>query len=468
MINKLITAALLCIAVASCSMMPEYNRPDVQLNKSWSKDGKYALNSEEENPASIGWEDYFESSVLKRIISRTLKNNFDMRLAVLNIDAAKAAYRIQKSELLPTVSAKGAASRESVPADLSSTGNSVTSSTFSANLGVTAYELDFFGRVRSLNQKALEAYFATQEAKTSTQIALIAETASAYLEYMADKEMLKLSKKNYDSYKETYELVKRTFELGDATQLEVAQAESAYQSAKSNVAQYTREVAQDINAMNLLAGGNVEDLLDDSESIESLRFLGNLPEGVPSTVLLNRPDIQSAEHSLKAANADIGAARAALYPTISLTGAFGVASNELDNILDSGARYAWNFTPSVSIPIFNRGALKASLETAKVKEKIAATEYEKALQTAFREVADQLAARSTYKEQLDAQEALLKSTKKAYDLSLKRYENGVNSYLTVLDSQRSLVSAQQTVVATRQAYMTNLVTLYKVLGGGQI
>jgi multidrug efflux system outer membrane protein len=213
----------------------------------------------------------------------------------------------------------------------------------------------------------------------------------------------------------------------------------------------------------------VEEILEGStDTIETVQFMKQLPEGVPSTVLLKRPDIRMAEHRLKASNADIGAARAALYPSISLTGSLGFASTELENIFDDGARYAWNFSPSISIPIFNRGALKASLETAEVQEKIAATEYEQAVQTAFREVADQLAARSTYKQQLDAQEAVLNSAQKSYDLSLNLYNAGASDYLSVLDAQRSLVSAQQGVVSVKQAYKANLVTLYKVLGGGQI
>ena len=469
MLSKVITAVILCVSIAGCSMMPKYSSPDISIDKSWSKNGKYALYDEKGNAADIAWNEYFKSETLKQIISKTLKSNYDIRLSVLNIEAARAAYRIQRSELLPTVNAGASAARTSTPADMSQTGQSVTASSFSANVGVTAYELDFFGRVRSLNQKALENFFATEESKLSTQIALISEAANVYLTYLSDKEMLRLSEENLKSYTKTYEVVKKSFELGNATQLAVYQSESAFQASKASIAQYKRAIAQDINALNLLAGGSVEEILEAStDTIETVQFMKQLPEGVPSTVLLKRPDIRMAEHKLKASNADIGAARAALYPSITLTGSFGFASTELENIFDNGARYAWNFSPAISIPIFNRGALKASLETAEVKEKIAATEYEQTVQTAFREVADQLAARSTYKQQLDAQEAVLNTAQKSYDLSLNLYNAGANDYLSVLDAQRSLVSAQQGVVAVKQAYKTNLVTLYKVLGGGQI
>lgn len=454
--------------IAGCTMIPKYERPGMSVSNSWPTGTAYLMTGSDGKAADIAWKDYFMSDSMREVISRALDNNRDLRIAVLNIEAARAAYQIQKTQSLPTVNATASAARTAVPENASSSGASITSSSFSANVGFSAYELDFFGRVKSLNQKALETYLATEQAQKTARISLIAETANAYLTYIGDKQLLGLAQKTYDAQKKTYDLVKRKYEIGTATQLEVAQADTSVQSAKANIAQYTRLAAQAKNALTLLTGTSVDDLLNNSDTIDSVKVMNDLPVGLPSNVLLARPDIMQAEHALKAANADIGAARAAMYPTISLTASAGLASDSLTNLFSSGSALAWNFAPSVSIPIFNRGKLKASLETAQVNEKISAAEYEKAVQTAFKEVADQLAARGTYKSQLEAQTALVKSTQKAYDLSSIRYKNGIDTFLTVLDSQRSLFSAQESEVNVKQAYLTNLVTLYKVLGGGQL
>ena len=333
---------------------------------------------------------------------------------------------------------------------------------------MAAYELDFFGRIRSLNEQALETYLASAEALLSARISLISETANAYLIYLAELKLLHLAKETCSTQQETFSVIKRQFEVGSANQLAVAQAATAVESARVSIAQHTRQLAQVKNALVYLAGSSVDDLLNTDETIDSIRFMANLPVGLPSNLLLARPDIRQAEHRLKAANADIGAARAALYPTITLTGSYGLASDSLDGLFQSGARYAWNFTPSLTIPIFNRGKLKASLEVAKVNEKIAATQYEQTIQNAFREVADELAARETYQEQLAAQNALVAASSQAFRLSQARYNNGIDDFLTVLDSQRSLFSAKQGAVNIKQAYLANLVSLYKVLGGGQL
>ena len=467
MLNKLFPALALLLLVTGCSMIPQYQQPELSVADSWPVGEAYP-ETEKGMAADIAWQDYFQSSTLKTLISQALENNRDLKVAVLNIEKAQAAYRIQRSDSLPTISANGSASRAGVPDDVSATGKSYTANTFKANLAMTAYELDFFGRVKSLNQQALETYLATEEAMVSTRITLIAETANAYLSYLADRKLLQLARDTASTQQETYEVVKRQFDVGSANQLDVAQASTAVESARVSIAQYTRLVAQDKNALALLVGGSVDEILNCDETIDNVLFMAELPAGLPSQVLLARPDIQRAEHSLKAANADIGAARAALYPTISLTGSFGLASDSLDGLFQSGARYAWNFTPSLTIPIFNRGRLKASLEVAQVNEKIAATQYEQAVQSAFREVADQLAARGTYQSQLDAQNALVAATGQAYELSTARYDSGIDNFLTVLDSQRSLFAAQQGAVNVKKAFLVNLVSLYKVLGGGRL
>ena len=467
MLYKFLTALVLLATMAACSMVPAYQRPHPPVAETWPA-GEVYPQTQAGIAAKIAWEDYFQSETLRNLIKQVLVNNRDLRIAALNIEKAQAAYRIQRSNLTPTVTANGSASRAGVPDDASATGSAYTATSISANVALASYELDFFSRVRSLNQQALEAYLATEEALGSIRISLIAETANAYISLLADQKQLQLARETSDAQQETYQIVKRQFEVGAATRLDLVQMATAVERARVAIAQYSRQVAQDQNALAYLLGGDIGELLDHTESIDTLRIIENLPAGLPSDLLLQRPDIRQAEHLLKAANADIGAARAALYPKISLTGAFGLASDSLDGLVKSGAMFAWNFTPSVTVPIFNRGKLKASLAVAEVNEKIAATQYEQTIQTAFREVADQLAARGTYQPQLEAQNALVTATNTAYELSSQRYENGIDGFLTVLDSQRSLFAAQQGAVSIKQDYLVNLVNLYKVLGGGQL
>jgi len=513
MYNRTLTIALALVVIAlvsmtGCSMIPEYQRPELPVTKVWPSGNAYpetqvneqtqtapasnatasdatapvatasdATASDATSPVAtapdamvsdIAWKDYFKSNHLKALIRRTLENNRNLRMAVLTIERAKAAYRIQRSNSLPTIAGAGSAARTGIPEDISATGKSATSSTLSANLAMTSYELDFFGRVKSLNQAALETYLATEEAALNTRIALIAQTSDAYMAYLAYKKLLLLAKDTLSAQQATYAVVQLQYEVGSATQLDLAQAATSVERARISIAQYTRLTAQAKNAIVLLAGAGVEDLLDNAETIDTVQFMEDIPTGLPSTILLARPDIKGAEHRLKAANADIGAARAALYPSISLTGSFGLASDSLSSLLSSGAAWAWNIAPAVSIPIFNRDGLNANLDTALASEKMAVTEYEAALQTAFREVADQLAARGTFQYQLAAQNALVDASQKAYELSNARYQDGIDNFLTVLDSQRSLFSAQQNAVTVKQAYLSNLVSLYKVLGGGQL
>lgn len=467
MLNKFVTFILLLLLLGGCSLIPQYQQPQLPVAENWPAGDSYREGNAEK-AAEITWQDYFQSPILRQLISRVLDNNRDLKIAALNIEQAQAAYRIRHSELMPTLTANGSGSRAAVPDDISSSGEGYTYTSLSANVALAAYELDFFGRVRSLNQQALENYLATEEAHLSVRISLIAETVNAYLGYLSDQKLLQLAQETHNTQKQTYEVIQRQFQVGLATQLNVAQVATAVENAKVATARYRRQLAQTKNALVYLAGVPVDDLLNSSETIDSIRFMANLPAGLPAEVLLARPDIRLAEHQLKAANADIGAARAALYPTIRLTGSFGLASDSLDGLFSSGARYAWNFTPSLTMPIFNRGKLKASLAVAEVNEKIAAAQYEKAIQTAFREVADQLASRGTYQAQLDAQNALVGAASQAFELSQARYKNGIDDFLSVLDSQRSLFSAKQGAVSVKQAYLTNLVNLYKVLGGGQI
>ena len=479
--KRVLPAVIVCILAAilmftaGCSFIPEYQRPAMPVEGGWSNDAVSA--SSDEAPAGVNtlmaadvaWQDYFKSETLRQLIGLALENNRDLRVAVLNIEKARAAYGIQKSKTFPVVTGNAGASRQGVAEDASASGKAYTTDTsFQANLAVTAYELDFFGRVSALNQQALETFLNTEQAALNARIALIAQTANAYITLLADKKLLGLARETYQVQKETYRVIKSQFEVGSATQLDIAQAATSVESARVSMAQYTRQVAQDQSALTLLCGTSIREFLNARESIDDIAFIDALPAGLSSQVLLARPDIRAAEHTLRAANADIGAARAALYPTISLTGSLGFTSQSLSDLFGKSKNLAWSFAPSLSIPIFNREGIKASLASAKVSEKIAAAQYEGAVQTAFKEVADQLSARRTYKDQLAAQCGLVAASRKAYSLSKARYDNGIDDFLAVLDSQRVLFSAQQGAITIKQAYLSNLVSLYKVLGGGQI
>jgi multidrug efflux system outer membrane protein len=415
--------------------------------------------------AATAWRDYFSDAKLQKLIQLALDNNRDLRVAALNIEKARAQYQIQRSELFPSINASGSGTAKRTPASLSGTGQPVISHSYSAGLGFAAYELDFFGRVRSLKDAALEQYLATTEARDSTQISLIAEVASAYLTLGADHERLQLAKDTLTSQQASFGLTQRSFELGVASELDVRQAQTSVETARVDVARFTGQVAQDENALALLVGTAVPQDLQPVAAVDTVTAVEDIPSDIPSEVLQRRPDIQQAEHLLKSANANIGAARAAFFPSITLTGSAGAASARLSDLFKAGSG-AWSFIPQVNLPIFDGGRNLANLDVAKADEKIAVAQYEKSIQSAFREVADALATRGTIGDQLTAQQALVDATKRSYTLSDARYRKGVDSYLNVLDAQRSLYGAQQNLITIRLARQANLVTLYKVFGGG--
>jgi multidrug efflux system outer membrane protein len=364
------------------------------------------------------------------------------------------------------VVAAGAGFDQRIPASLSATGQSVTSHQYTVGLGFSSYEIDLFGRVRSLKDEALEQFFATSEARRSLQISLVAEVASDYLTLAADKEHLKIAQETFESQQASYNLINSRFKAGASSELDLRQAETSVDSARVDIASYTSQVAQDENALALVIGSPVpEDLLPDK--LGPVTALKDLSAGLPSEVLQRRPDIMQAEHLLKAANADIGAARAAFFPRITLTGSLGLSSNELSGLFDGGSGI-WSFAPQITLPIFDAGRNRANLKVSVVDRKIFLAQYEKTIQSAFREVSDALAQRGTLGAQLEAQRSLTDATDATYRLSQARYSRGISSYLDVLDSQRSLYSAQQGLIAVRLARLTNLATLYKVLGGGAV
>lgn len=472
---KLITAAVagLMLFTAGCSFVPEYKQPAMPVAGTWPGQQPESQAGSGQTAADIACQDYFTSQTLQQIITMALENNRDLKVALLNIEQAKAAYQIKKSDELPVISGSTGLSRQGIPEDSSALKVPYTTDTsMSAGLGITAYELDFFGRIKSLSQSALETYLATREAASSARIALVAQTADAYVNLLAQRKLQQLAEETYKAQRTTYDVIKTQYDAGSTDQLSLAQAATSTQSANATIYQYKRLAAQAENALVYLAGPGVYDLITTpeppSETIDDIGFLTQLPAGIPSQILLARPDIQAAEHQLKAANADIGAARAAMYPTISLTGTLGFASQGLSYLFDSSRSLSWAFSPNITIPIFNREGLKANLYAATVGEKIAAATYEGAIQTAFREVADQLVARKHYKDQLAAQNALVSATRKAYNLSKARYDNGIDDFLAVLDSQRALFSAEQGAIALKQAYLSNLINLYKAMGGGKM
>jgi multidrug efflux system outer membrane protein len=372
-------------------------------------------------------------------------------------------YGIQRAELFPAVNAVGSGSKQKVPADLSGVGKSVIVEQYGANLGVSSWEIDFFGRIRSLSDAALQEYFATEQARRSTQILLVSEVANAYLTLAADRETLQLARATLETQQAAYDLVRRRLDRGLVPELDLHRAQTQVDAARVDVARFTQLVSQDENALNLLVGSPVPDDLLPAE-LGSVSPFKEIFAGVSSEVLLSRPDILQAEDLLKAANANIGAARAAFFPRISLTTSIGTGSEDLSGLFKSGSR-AWIFAPQIVVPVFDSRTWSA-LKVTEVEKKSAIAQYEKAIQTAFREVADALAVRGTVDQQISAQESLVHAAEETYRLSNARYIKGIDSYLSVLDAQQALYSAQRNLVLLRLERLANQVNLYAVLGGG--
>lgn len=458
-------------ALAGCvNLAPTYERPASPVAADWPQGDAYGRAAAGGVAAAdLGWRGVFVDAPLQRAIELALQNNRNLRVAVLNIERARAQYQIQRADLFPTVAASGEAVHQRTPADLNQTGRAVTSHTYSAGIGFSTYELDLFGRVRNLNEQALQQFFATEEARRSTQISLVAEVASVYLSATADGELLRLARDTLESQESSYKLAQRSHALGVASALDLRQAQTSVEVARGDVARYTRALAQDLNALGLLVGAALpDDVRPGGVPVQDLQWvdrLAELPAGLPSEVLQRRPDVLQAERQLQAATATIGAARAAFFPRISLTASAGLASSALSELFQGSSR-AWSFVPQIGLPIFDAGRNRANLAVSKTQRDIALAQYELAIQSAFREVADALAARGTFDEQLAAQQALVDATGEAYRLSQARYRSGVDSYLAVLDAQRSLYAAQQSLITLRLSRSANLVTLYKVLGGG--
>ena len=523
-------AALGLLAAASLAgcmnLAPRYERPAAPVPADWPQGAAYGASAPASAPAGaaahpadeLGWQDVFVDAPLRGVIELALANNRDLRVAALNIERARAQYQVQRADLFPTVAASAEAQHQRLPDSLSASGRGGTTHAYSAGVGFSAYELDLFGRVRNLNEQALQQFFATEEARRSTQISLVAEVANAWLTAAADADLLALARDTLAAQEASYGLTQRSHESGVASAIDLRQAQTSVETARADVSRFMRAVAQDLNALALLVGAPVPESLvprrtqaagapagpasgaasapaaaaasaspraaaggapgeaaadalgaaelpPPAESTAWTERLAELPPGVPSEVLQRRPDVLRAERLLQASQASIGVARAAFFPRIALTGSAGLASASLGDLFKGGAG-TWSFVPQVSLPLFDAGRNRANLETARVDRDIAVAQYEQAIQSAFREVADALAARGTLDEQLAAQQALVEATGETFRLSRSRYRGGVDSYLAVLDAQRSLYAAQQTLIALRLTRSANLVTLYRVLGGG--
>jgi outer membrane protein, multidrug efflux system len=466
-------AAALTTLLGACTLEPHYHRPPAPVP---ALQGGTAGDTV---AADIGWREFFPDPQLQQLIALALTDNRDLRVAALNVQSAQAQYRIQRADLFPTVDASGVEQVQHVPIGVLTSGlppsllsgagplptSGVTEHTYNVGIGFTSYELDLFGRIRSLNHAALQQYFSSGETRRSVQLTLVAEVATAYLTVLTDQTLLDITRDTLKSQEESLSLTQKMFNGGTTTQLAVSQAETTVDTARANLAQYVRQVAQDRDALQLLLGAPIPDGIDFSSGLDRGNMVAELAEGIPSDVLVRRPDVLAAEHQLMASNAEIGAARAAFLPAISLTGSFGTESTQLSGLFKAGSR-AWTFSPQISLPIFAGGANVANLQATKLARDTAVAQYEKAIQTAFREVADALVARGTLDEQLAAQQALVNASAVAYRLADMRYRGGVDSYLTALVAQVSLYSAQQQLQTVRLLRLQNLVTLYKALGGG--
>ena len=450
----LLTAALL----TSCSFEPSLDKPGVEVVPvSFSGNGNGSAS------ATLEWRSFFTDPRPKKLVGNALENNRDLRVAALNVEQARAQYGISRSALFPSVDLSATGSRRRTPGSTVSGGTAVESRNYDVSVGVTSYELDLFGRVRSLNHAALERYFASDAARLGAQISLVAEVASQYFAERALLEQIALSEQTLQSVSQTYDLTKTRLDAGDVSELDARSVEIQVQTAKANLAAYRRQLAVTHNALVFLTGASLDGLPGGRGLDQGL--VSDLRAGVPSDLLARRPDILESEHELRAANADIGAARAAFFPRITLTGGAGTASRSLGDLFQSGSG-AWAFTPQISVPIFDGGFNQANLDATQVRKQIEVARYEKAIQNGFREVSDGLAARTGLNSQIAAYEGLVEAQQRRFDLANARYTQGVDSYFEVLDAHQELYAARQSLIQLRLARLTNAVGLYKALGGG--
>ncbi|MPW06963.1 efflux transporter outer membrane subunit [Paraburkholderia sp. CNPSo 3155] len=469
--------SLIAVAVAllatGCTLAPHYQRPAAPVTATFPTGGVYdqqpgaqgERSANGQAAADIGWRNFFVDPRLQQLIEIALKNNRDLRVSVLNMQASAAQYRIVRAGLFPTLDAAASQSRSRTPKDLTFTGVTI-SNTYSVGLNAS-WEIDFFGRVQSLKDQALATYLGTAQARKAAEIALVAQVANQYMTVLELDDLLKVTQNTLKTAQESFRITKLQFDNGTGSELDLRQAQTVVETASADLQTQTRLRAQADNALVLLIGEPLPADLPTGLPLNDQSLLTDIPAGLPSDLLTRRPDIMEAEENLLAANANIGAARAAFFPRVTLTGSAGTLSPTLGGLFKPGSA-AWSFAPSITLPIFEGGQNMANLDLANIEKNVQIATYEKAIQTAFREVADGLAARGTYDEQIAALERDVAAEQRRLDLSTLRYTNGVDSYLAVLTAQTSLYVAQQALVTARMGRLQNLVTLYQALGGGWI
>lgn len=454
-------SVLSVILLSGCATLaPEYERPAMPVS------AQLPVASEQAVVAPLKWQDFIQHPELRQLVELALENNRDLRTAALNVQRARALYRIEQSAQLPSVDVTASGNHQGLSASQTGTGSRATSHGYSAGLGFAAYELDLFGRVSNLEEQALQQYFATEQGRRASRLSLIANVSDAYLQWTADRNLLNLAKETLHSQQEAYGLQKQRYERGILSELELTQVQTQVDAAKVEVARLNAAVTRDASALALLLGTQVPQASMPTEPLHQTDWFSPVSAGLSSEVLLHRPDVIQAEHQLRAANANIGVARAAFFPRISLTAGIGSASGDLSDLF-SGSAQTWQFIPSLNLPIFNSGRNKANLKVAEVDQQISQANYEKTIQAAFREVADSLSDALHLSEQLQAQRSLTKATAHTYELAKLRYEQGIDSYLQVLDAQRSTYQAQQNLVQLELAHRSTQLGLYKALGGEQ-
>jgi multidrug efflux system outer membrane protein len=441
------------LLLSGCAMIPKYKRPVAPVSGQYP--GMKATNASA--AATLSWTNYFADERLKQLIGLALTNNNDFQVAVLNVEQSRAQYRITWSASLPTVNASGSYQKSHAAG--------MTSDQWNASLGSTAYEVDLFGRVHSLNRQALEQYFATVEGKRSAQVSLVAEVATEYFTLRQTEEQIALAKQTLQTVQDSYALNKATFDAGASSELDLRTAEGQVQTAKINLLSYERDRDQAENYLVLLIGQPMPTNMPPARSFNDTNLLADIPARLPSELLQQRPDILEAEHTLKAANANIGAARAAFFPTITMTASVGSTSAEFEKLFGGGTG-VWSFSPQITLPIFTGGQNLASLDAAKVSKRIDVQNYLKAIETAFREVADALVASRSYTQQIGEESLLVTAQQRRFELANLRYRQGDDSYLNVLSAQQDLYSAQQDLLQDRFRQLTSQISLYKALGGG--
>jgi outer membrane protein, multidrug efflux system len=461
-------AAASIVLLAGCTMIPKYKQPAANVSSSWPGVPGYAKvkTAPATVPAAaIGWKDFFRDPKLQQVIAMALTNNPSLRAAVENVAQYRALYHVQQANLVPTVSLNANGQRQRIPNVYGGKSQPLTFTEYNLNLGVASYELDLFGQVRSLTHEALETYLATEEARRTAQISLVAQVASAYLTEQEAAEQLAIARETLNAARQSFDLTKRSFEAGVDSQFDLNAASSQLSTASASVSAYAQQLAEAADNLTLLVGRPLPPELQPSARIDLNLCLSNIPAGLPSDLLEQRPDILQAEHQLKAANANIGAARAAFFPTITLTGDGGYASTSLQNLIAPGST-AWGFEPQLVWPIFDLGTAYHQLQADKAAEEAEAANYQGIVQTAFKEVADALAVRQTVQSQLADDQALVKADQQSYDLTKAGFRTGINSTLDVLVTLQTLDSARQNLIQTQYSRLISLINLYQALGGG--